>query len=393
MKIAHLISHYPLPFVGGAEACVHSLASEQTRKGHMVKVIAPQRVRLPNLPYEVLPLKPKYIRIATAPLIKEFVFLEGLRSYQEKFKFDVWQVTIGYPLGVAAVNLFNRYNIPCLLRCSGEDIQVEPEVRYGVRFHKGPDRLIRENYPKFNGLISIVESITEDYTKIGVPKEKIYYIPNGINKGLFNIEVDRRNVRERLGLDPDKKLILTVGRNHPKKGLRHIPDIIEMLSKKRTDFTWVLIGHNNEAIRRIADQKNMAKFLTVKEIRATKRKDENLLFPDRELVEIYKSADIFVLPTIIEGRSNVIAEAMAAGLPVVSTDVPGVRDMIDDKTTGLLSKKDDIEGMVRNIEELLNDQDLHRNIKRSALSETEDLDWSKIADRYIEAYEDVIKRR
>lgn len=393
MRIAHLISHFPLPFVGGAEACVHSLAKEQTKMGHMVKVIAPKKRRLHPLNYEVLPLfllKP--LDILSIPVINKHL-LRQLELYQDRYRFDIWQVTMGFPFGVATVDFFRKKDVRCVLRCSGEDIQREPRIRYGKRINRMYDFLIRKNYPKFDGLVSIVDSISKHYEDIGVPNDKIYFVRNGVNKSLFDIEVSRDEIKKNMGIDPNKKIILTVGRNHPKKGFHYIPDIIKRLARDRDDFVWVLIGHDNDVIKKEAERKGVGRFLITKEIRSRSSDSEELLFPGRELVALYKSADIFTLPSLIEGCSNVIVEAMSAGLPVVSTYAEGVRDIVKDGKTGLLSRKDEPEGIAENIKLLLDGRRLYEMIKKNALKEVEDLDWPIVAGRYIDVYKDVIKRK
>lgn len=375
---------------------MHHLALRQTEKGHTVKVIAPVRGVLPKLNYEVLPISPKWPRFATLPGVKEFVFLKRLEEYQKLYNFDIWQVTMGFPFGVAAVDYFNKNNIPCILRCSGEDIQVEPGIKYGARFNKSRDLIIRDKYPKFDGFISIAECMTKEYLDIGIRREDIYYIPNGVNKDLFQGSVDKVAVKKRLGIDLKKKLILTVGRYNPrlpKKGLQFIPDIIAGLAKRRTDFIWLLIGNKHYIIKSEAEKRGVGRFLVADEIRAERREDDELLFPDKSLVDLYRSSDIFAFPSLIEGCSNVITEALASGLPVVSMDVTGVNDIVREGKTGLLSDKGDIEGITSNIDRLLNDNELRGFMKENALDYVKDLDWSRVADRYVGAYEKTISKK
>ncbi len=399
MKIAHLISHYPLPFVGGAEACVHHLATWQAGHGHEVRVVTPKRGNLPGLDYGVLPMRPGSVKLLMAPVLKERAFIGALRSYQKRHGFDVWQVTIGYPFGAAAVDFFNKENIPCVLRCSGEDIQREPAVGYGVRLSKARDAAIRRQYPKFDGFISIAGSIKREYLAIGIPGHKIYTIPNGVHRDLFKKAHDVEKVKKDIGIAPNndsKHIILTVGRYNPrspKKGLQYIPDIIEKLSARRQDFIWILIGHKNQAIRKMAEKRGLGRFLLTDEIRTEPSREPRLLFPSGRLIALYKSADVFAFPTLIEGGSNVITEALASGLPVVSTDADGVKDIVDNGKTGLLSKRGDAEGMAYNINRLLGNRSLRHDLSRNALDYTRDMDWSLVADRYVAAYRDVIEKK
>src|SRR3989338_1088318 len=135
MKIGYLISSY-LPKIGGAEAFTHSMATELTRRGHHVVVITTSRgKKFDNLfKYKIERLNPLLARflLTNFALGKRYVERQ-LAGLQKKYGFDIWQATIGYPLGAAAVDFFNRNKIPCILRCVGEDIQIYQPLRYGYR--------------------------------------------------------------------------------------------------------------------------------------------------------------------------------------------------------------------------------------------------------------------
>ena len=131
MKVAHLISNY-LPNIGGAQVCVHQIANNTIKRGHKAVVITPTRDASDskyNFLYEIIRLnnllnKFLFINFSLGKLYLEKV----LNDIQKRYNFDIWQVTVGYPLGAASVDFFNRNMIPCILRCSGEDIQVLHDV-------------------------------------------------------------------------------------------------------------------------------------------------------------------------------------------------------------------------------------------------------------------------
>jgi len=223
-------------------------------------------------------------------------------------------------------------------------------------------------------------------------QDKIHYIPNGVNKRLFDVERRQDTLRRELKIDAGKKIILTIGRNHPKKGFYDIPETIRLLSKNRDDFVWLLIGRDNDKIKDLAQKYGVGQFLIVRNSIA-KDDAKEAVFPSKGLIRTYKEADIFAFPTLIEGCSNVITEAMASGLPVVSTNTVGVKDVIDHEKTGLLCEKANPKEMAVNIERLLNDRNLYETIRKNSLVITKDLDWSVIADRYINVYQRVIGQK
>jgi glycosyltransferase involved in cell wall biosynthesis len=130
--------------------------------------------------------------------------------------------------------------------------------------------------------------------------------------------------------------------------------------------------------------------------------NEHVIFIDRvpqqELVTFYSTADIFVLPSIIneksetEGLGVVLLEAMACGLPVIGSDVGGISDIIKNGETGLLVCQKDSKDLGNQIIRLLTDASLRGKVVGNArnLIETQ-FSWEVVAERFIKVYRDVLK--
>ena len=112
--------------------------------------------------------------------------------------------------------------------------------------------------------------------------------------------------------------------------------------------------------------------------------------PGKELVQLYKSSDIYVLPSLIEGMSNAMLEAMASGLPVVTTDSPGCRDLVKDDVNGLICKPKDSKDLASKIEKLFDDI-LLSELKKSVQNYIQTHSWDLIARKYIDLYEDLLR--
>ncbi|MBU4377318.1 MAG: glycosyltransferase family 4 protein [Candidatus Omnitrophica bacterium] len=388
MKIGYLISSY-LPKIGGAEAFTHNMATELTKQGHYVAIITPSRgKKFDNLfKYRVERLNPMLTRFLLANFSLGKLYVERkLSSLQKKYGFDLWQVTIGYPLGAAAVDFFNRNKIPCILRCVGEDIQVYPSLRYGYRLRRGVDKVVREKYKEFSALIAASRSMKEDFLSLGVPAEKINVIPNGVDCAQFQNTRTRDEVRKALGIGDGQKLLLTVGRNHPKKGFDQILPVALILSQRYANFKWLLIGKNCSEIKEEAQKEGLGGYFIVKEVKAKISPTGGLEIPSEELVGYYKAADIFVFPTYIELFAKVLIEAMAAGLAIVTTDAPGVNEMIDHGINGLKSKAKDAAGIAESIMKVVSDETLKKKLSENALSASKGYDWNLVVGRYTELY-------
>ena len=112
--------------------------------------------------------------------------------------------------------------------------------------------------------------------------------------------------------------------------------------------------------------------------------------PPKQLVELYATADVYVLPTLIETFGMVLVEAMAAGLPIVTTDAPGVCDVIDGDVTGIKTPVGNVELMADKIIELFKDATLIERLSSNALKQAlSSYDWDFVTNQYIAFYEAV----
>ncbi len=394
MKIAHLIAQF-YPYFGGAEICVHNVCRTLADNGHSATVICttPPADKRPDLNYSIIHLFPRTCGLLNRmPFIGKYYLEYELSRLQRKHGFDLWQVTMGYPLAIYAVDFFKRNKIPCILRCCGEDIQKYPDIGYGYRLDDGIDSLVKSKYPLFDGFVALTPDVREEYEKLGISKEKIRIIPNGVDTAKFTdikSRTDRKAARRKFGLDEKKILILTVGRYHPKKGFDLIPAIAQILKGKGLDFQWIVAGKNtSEILRKFPESRG-----EIKSIEDFAKSGGSMFsLPSNDLIELYCASDIFVLPTLIETFGMVLVEAMAAGLPIVTTDAPGVRDVITDNVNGLKAPAGNHEVLANMICSIVKDPALSGRLSETSVKQAKDFyDWKSVTGKYILFYEDVIK--
>lgn len=150
--------------------------------------------------------------------------------------------------------------------------------------------------------------------------------------------------------------ILFVGRISKDKGAWDLVEIARVLAAATSDFVIHLVGIAESADEEVAIRKRVAEHgLT-----------ERLVFHGYQAGEakarLFAEADIFLLPTYAEIFPNVLLEAMAAGLPIVTTDVPVIPEMIQDGVQGLVRKPGDIEGFADALLCYVRDAPLRRRV-------------------------------
>lgn len=165
-------------------------------------------------------------------------------------------------------------------------------------------------------------------TKVGVPKECVTQIYNGVDDVRFRPSASSRALIEGCPFrDPAMWLVGTVGRMEPVKDplnlVRAFVEALEFAPSKRARMRLVIVGDG----ALYSDARSMLK--------SADAADLAWLPGERaDIPEILRGLDCFVLPSLGEGISNTILEAMATGLPVIATDVGGNRELVDAGRTG-----------------------------------------------------------
>lgn len=175
------------------------------------------------------------------------------------------------------------------------------------------------------------------------PPERIQVIYNGVDSNRFHTGVReklREAVRHQLGLTPDDRALLFLGSGFERKGLRFTIDAVSMIRDRKVKL--IVAGRDNS--RRY---KRQAANLGVL--------DKVLFYgPAKKPEKLHAAADVFVLPPIYEPFSNACLEAMASGVPVVTSKINGVSELIEDGITGVcLEDPSDVGALKDAIQRLL----------------------------------------
>ena len=188
-----------------------------------------------------------------------------------------------------------------------------------------------------------------------IPRDKLRLAPGGINpQDVYTAEPADRRL---LSVPEKSPLILWVGRLDPVKGLFHLLDAFRA------------VGSSLDAHLLLAGDGSLRAALTER-IQGLSLVDHVHLLGSRpDVPSLLRSADVFVFPSRTEGLPNALLEAMAAGLPIVSTDVPGCRDLIDHERTGLLVPYGDTDSLSGAIQRLLTDRESAKQMGRNARDE------------------------
>ncbi len=175
--------------------------------------------------------------------------------------------------------------------------------------------------------------------------------------------------------------LLFVGRFAEKKGICYLLESVRMLVSDYPQTTLLLAGSGplEENIREDVKRLNIGDHVKF------------MGWVGRErLPELYASSDVVVVPSIVtasgdtEGMPTAIVEALAAGKPVVASDVSGIRDVVKHGYNGYLVKEKRPEEIAARVEELMTDPMLHERLSENAVASSKDYDWAVVGRRYAE---------
>src|SRR5215212_1700207 len=216
----------------------------------------------------------------------------------------------------------------------------------------------------------------------GVPGSSIEVIPNGIDPEDLQPHDDDELRRLRAEFaEPDESLLLLVGRLVYEKGfqvaLEALPEIIERLP--RTRFVVAGSGTHEEELRRQAEELGLMSHGTFVG-----------WIGDDVLHSLYRIADVCVVPSIYEPFGLVALEAMASGCPCIVADTGGLREVVPHDEAGLRFRSRDPEALARVAIRVLADDDLGRRLVAEAREHVRRFDWSDVAERTAEIYEELV---
>ena len=234
--------------------------------------------------------------------------------------------------------------------------------------HGKTTRKLSNNYEKnaltwANAITVISKDAYEYYTKLGF---KVYHIPNAID--ILSLPNGKEKRYE--------KQIIFAGRLSKEKG---ILNLLETAQKLPNDIHMMILGTGpeEEKVREIVKSRPNFHFLGYQ--------------PKEKTIELIRGSDVLLQPSVMEGISSTLLEAMACKTPIIATNIGGNKELLEDDKTGILIKPGSYtEFFDKTVDLLTNTQKLNA-IREEAFKKVQQYDWSHVGNLYLQLYDKILQ--
>jgi len=269
------------------------------------------------------------------------------------------------PAGWAAALVSAIRKIPFVLTARGSDLNLA--ARSAFLSHLAQGILERAAL-----VTTVSEALRDQVIAHGIPAGKVRVIASGVE-----VRTERPAGQERPALERPRGVF--VGSLRELKGVDVLLDALALLHKKGRRATLWIVGDGPERGR--LEERARALGVSDRIYFAGQR-------PHDEIGSWIAECDYLVLPSFSEGRPNVVYEAFACGVPVVATDIPGTREIVQDKQTGLLVPTRDAQALSEAMDQVGSNEVLSQHLAEGAHRwlATQGLTWEECARNYLEAF-------
>ncbi|ABC27931.1 Glycosyltransferase [Hahella chejuensis KCTC 2396] len=350
------------PRQGGAQVVLHHLATELTKLGAQVVVLAPHfkgdTICDDEYEYRVVRFKAP----GSKKIGNRMVLLDLFRLYRS-FKFDLLHCHAAYPQAFVARSFKRLVDIPVVCRPHGNDIVPEGGIRKS-RYAERRLILGMESVDIFVAQGAYMKSVL---IELGAPERKIVVINNGVDD---NILTTSPSMTAGCG-----DYALAMGRLSSVKGFDNLIRAIAKTSDSKITLKIAGDGPDSKLLGAL-----------VRQLGLNERVELLGHISGEEKVSLLKGARLFINSSRKEAYSNAIVEAIALHIPVIATEVGGNREIIEHGVTGLTYSVEDTDQLAYAISVLWHDGDLRKSLAEKAYSRVHPSSWRNIATQYEKIY-------
>jgi len=393
-----MLSHRFPPAVGGGENHVYMIGRELIKRGYDVTVYTTNSLTsedIPSLPFLKLKVK--------KPNLPKEEFIDGIAVKRFNIRFRYWSFNWipemfkklkatahefdiihahGYHISSSFAGCYyaKKNEKPFILTAHDliipDDLPTDAKLLKKI-YDKTFGRYLLKNSTR---LIALTEDQIQQYAERGGDVSKIRIIPNGIELDKYRNTETNRDIIAKYGIDNADEVLLFVGRIDKYKGIQDVIEAMPVILSKYPNIKFIVVGGDygyKGELEKLSKKLNG---------------DKSIIFtgniPKEELIELYKRADIFILPSKMEGFGIVLLEAMAAKTLCIAYSIPSVKRVIKNNENGVLVK--DKKELLNKILYYLDNIEERKRIETNALEYVEKYDIKNIINSIEKVYKEAL---
>ena len=290
--------------------------------------------------------------------------------YHEEQPFDIVHAQYCYPTGLAALEVSRRLGIPNVVSIQGGDghwvglcCQTHHEAMQAVLHHAMSLAI---------GCRSFADEVVENH---GIPLERLTIVPGATN-------IDQFKPTQEIGALRNPVQLLYHGRVDQRKGVLDFVRAGRQLLDAGESVYLLISGIGPDVVPARA---------LVEELKMSEHTEFSGAVHYDKAAQVYARGDLFISPTYAEGFSNTILEAMASGLPIVSTQTVGVIDCLENDVNAALVAPGNVDALTQAIQHMIHEDDYRIGLAKRAYKDViSQYSWPVVAEQLEEIYQTMI---
>lgn len=388
MDILNVVQRF-YPSIGGAENCVYHLSKGLIKKNHKVTVFTSNYIGEENT------IQPGFSSISGINVFRfrgylrvgAYILTPGMIRLLIKANFDIVH-THSYGFFHTDISSFvKRITKKFKLVFTAHGFYPGSTFVGGI-IRPFYDRTLGKSIVKnADALVALTNDDIAYYEKFGAKKEQIYKIPNGIEEEFF-IPPDERskdNFLKKTVNKKENKIILSVGRIEERRGFQYVLKSLKYLKKRFDNLKFLIVGVD------WGFKKRLIELIEKYDLKDNVIFAENLNRNDLKLA--YYTSDIFALTSTKEAFSLTLLEAMAAGKPIIASNVGGTPEVVEESEGGIIVDIKKNRELTEAFERYLKDENLAKIIgKKNRSFAREKYSWDRIVEKSEKMYFDILSK-
>ena len=370
-----IITENHFPRLGGMELATHAMAEALNRMPGSSASVAcadmPEVSR--DFPYTYPVYRPHSFSILTRYLYRQSV---ATMIRRERPHVLLGQVLHGG--GYTAVKMAERFGLPSVAYSRGSDVQHVAEIGYGAIHTPEMARRVQYTLERANRILALSQMSRNMILELGANPAKVEVLPNGCLYQEIGA-VPEEDLRGLYGLGPEDFVLITVGRNRPVKRMALLFQALALARPNAPHLKCLCVGPR-EDLAELVEKYGLEQTVTLTG-RVPKQgwAASGQFPPSKELINLYRTSDLFISVSYVEAFSNTSMEALASGVPILVSGQQGIRDVMVEGQIGFTLAEETPEALASMLLDLSRRREELRSRRETIRQSVAHLSWDHVA--------------